>query len=523
MKNQIIITLLFLLSFSGIYAQDTSVSDTLLSNKDSVKVIDEGLQFEQKLTSTMDAMLEQWYIKREMANIRSVVGELKDDTTAVLTNDSLIIDRLSKIKTVIPLAYNNKVKRWIELYTEKRKLSSSVMLGLAQYYFPWMREIFDKYDVPEELIYLTIVESNLNPVAVSRAGATGIFQFMYTTGKVYGLEVNTFIDDRRDPYKATDAAARHLKDLYNMFHDWGLAIAAYNCGPGNVRKAINRAGANTKHDFWSLSAYLPKETQNYFPAYISVLYLMNYYPEHGIVAAPAAISLSVDTIMINKELHLDQVANVLGIDLKEIEILNPQYKRGVIPAYTEPYPLRLKHSDIIHYMDHADSIHSYQYSDYFTPLKVYENMFTGTNDPNVKSKTIYHTVKSGESLSKIAARYHLSVTELKKMNKLSSNSLKVKQRLIVGYEPVIVQKSSTSAPAKEAEVAKTNDEKDIKTKEEPKNVQKISTPEYYVVKKGDTLYGICGKLKVDPKKLAQKNGLKNMNTLSIGQKLLIPR
>ena len=489
---------------------------------DTIKT-DDAQIFQNMLITNMDNMLDLWYVKREIANSRSVLSKLKDDPNAVEANDSIMIDRLNKISTTIRLGYNETVKRNIELYVDKRKRSSSALLGLAQYYFPWMQEIFDKYGVPEELIYLTIIESSLNPYAVSRAGATGIWQFMYTTGKMYGLEVNTFIDDRRDPYKATDAAARHLRDLYNIFDDWGLAISAYNCGSGNVRKAISRAGGG-KHDFWSLSKYLPRETQNYFPAFIGALYMMKYHNLYGITPAKIAIPSAVDTVMITKELHLEQVAQALQLEMNEVKILNPQYKRDVIPAYSQSYPLRLKSPDIMRYIEMKDSIHNYMYDNFFIPIKVYENMFTGKTDPNVKTQNVYHYVKKGETLSTIANKYNLSVYELKKMNRLSSNSIQVKQRLLVGYKSVA---TPASTPKPEVEKEPAQNESQVKTDTVVKSEQSAENqpvaPDYYVVKKGDTFYGIAQKLNTTPKRLAEYNDIKNMNVLSVGQRLKIPQ
>ena len=239
MKYRFVTIILSLLFFNILYAQNAGVENKGAGLMDSTKTVSDGSEIFARIEiRKMDSMLNQLYVRNELSKKNSVLSQYKDDTTAYDNNDTMMFKRLSQIVTAVPLAYNDKVKRFIELYSVQRQRSSSVILGLAQYYYPWMRAIFDKYDVPEELVYITIIESALNPTAVSHAGATGIWQFMYGTGKIYGLQVSTYVDDRRDPYKATDAAARHLRDLYNIFNDWGLAISAYNCGAGNVRQTM---------------------------------------------------------------------------------------------------------------------------------------------------------------------------------------------------------------------------------------------------------------------------------------------
>jgi len=373
---------------------------------------------EDDMFKEMDALLDLWFIKKQMESMN--MGALNDDNEGDCLIDSVVHSRLETLQTVIPVTYNYDIKRKIELYVCKRKRSSSIILGLSQYYFPWMREIFDKYDVPEELIYLTIVESALNPVAVSRAGATGIWQFMYRTGKVYQLEVNTFVDDRRDPFKATDAAARHLRDLYNIFNDWGLAVSAYNCGAGGVRKAIARSGGKT--DFWSVKPFLPRETQNYFPYYIAAIYLVNHHLDHGIPFAELTIPFAVDTVMVRKELHLNQVAEMLEIDLEELKILNPQYKRFIIPAQKDPYPLRLKNADILRFIALEDTIYRHKYEEYFSTIKIQEELLTG--NPEI------YVVKKGDTLGAIAARFRTTVRKLCDYNNMrSTQTLSIGQRL----------------------------------------------------------------------------------------------
>jgi membrane-bound lytic murein transglycosylase D len=401
---------------------------------------DSVYEFNQHLIKEMDDMLNLWYVKREAANAKSILAKLKDvDSSSMVHNDSLVALRVQGMGTIIPVTYNEYVKPYIELYAIKRKRSSAALLGLAQYYYPAMQEIFDKYGVPEELIYLTIIESGLNPLAVSRAGATGIWQFMYTTGKMYGLDVNTFIDRRRNAFEATDAAARHLRDLYNMFNDWGLAISAYNCGPSNVRKAIARSG--NKNDFWSVRPFLPRETQSYFPAFIGAFYMMKYHNLYGIKPAKIDIPNDVDTIMVKHEVHFEQIAHVLNINIDEIKTLNPQYKLDIIPAYVESYPLRLRTKDIIRFIDQKDSIYAYNHDTYFLPVKNQENNFTGSSGtkpqttkpstkPTTSSNATVYIVKKGDTLSSIANKYRIDVKRLASYNNIGNlHKLSIGQRL----------------------------------------------------------------------------------------------
>jgi len=478
--------------------------------------------FQEEMLKEMDALLDLWYIKKQIGGLNT--GTLTDNNEGDCLIDSVVIKRLKQLPTAIPLVYNQAIKSKIELYVCKRKRSSSIILGLSQYYFPWMREIFDKYNVPEELIYLTIVESALNPNAVSRAGATGIWQFMYATGKAYQLEVNTFVDDRRDPFKATDAAARHLRDLNNIFNDWGLAISAYNCGAGGVRKAIARSGGKT--DFWGVKPSLPRETQNYFPYYVAALYLANYHLEHGIPFADLTIPFAVDTVMVKKELHLQQVAEVLNIDLDELKILNPQYKRLVLPAYMQPYPLRLKHADILRFIEWEDSIYKYKYDELFSPMKVYEGLFTGVPANPNDYKKVYHTVRQGESLTAIANKYGLSVYEIKKMNNLGGSSVKSKQKLLVGYEYIKpTQPQANEYQQVQSNLQNSDNDVQVETKKQelpPTPKQTATESVVYIVKKGDGLNAIASKYGTTARKIADYNNLKDINAITVGQKLKIP-
>jgi membrane-bound lytic murein transglycosylase D len=508
-----IIILIYLLTAAKVFAQVQDTIPAMLLEDFYQEDAEQEESFQDDVLKEMDALLDSWYIQKQMGSINA--GILNDQSEEDCLIDSVVISRLKNLHTVIPLVYNREIRSKIELYVCKRKRTSSIILGVSQYYYPWMREIFDKYNVPEELIYLTIVESALNPVAVSRAGATGIWQFMYATGKAYQLEVNTFVDDRRDPFKATDAAARHLSDLYNIFNDWGLAISAYNCGAGGVRKAIARSGGKT--GFWNVKPFLPKETQNYFPYYVAALYLVNFHLEHGIPFAELTIPFAMDTIMVQKEVHLQQIAEVLNIDLEELKLLNPQYKRLVIPAYSEPYPLRLKNADIVRFIELQDSIYAYKYYEFFTPMKVYEGLFTGVPVNSTDYKKVYHTVKQGETLATIAGKYGLSVYEIKKMNNLSANAVKSKQKLLVGYEYLKMLPNATLQSQDTPSAVTQNANSQTATQKTTENGSTI-----YIVQKGDSLSSIAAKYGTTARKIADHNHLQNMNTLSIGQKLRIP-
>lgn len=535
----LILTLLCGLTWSLLAQNDVASTDST-ENKASQESLEIFTRNEIRL---MDSLLNVWYVKRDLASQNSILSKLTDDSTKYDHNDSLMYKRLCDIHTPIQVTYNDKVKRFIELYSVQRQRSSSVILGLAQYYYPWMKAIFDKYDLPEELVYITIIESALNPTAVSPAGATGIWQFMYGTGKLYGLEVTSYVDDRRDPYKATEAAARHFRDLYNIFNDWGLAISAYNCGAGNVRKAIQRSGGKT--DFWGVYPYLPRETQNYFPAFIGAMYMMTYHNLYGIQPAQISIPLDVDTIMINKETHFQQIANVLNISYDEIKTLNPQYKKDIIPAFNQPMPVRLRSNDLLMYIAMADSIPKYNYDTYFNPTKNLNQIAasgTVTEDGMMivqKTPNKYHVVKKGETLGKIAAKYHTSVNSIKSLNHLRSTNLRVGQKLLVKKGTTVTvpnpnakkpEQDTTKAIAENGVMDSVNTTSDtiggptpVKPQPEIKPVKPQVDYTSYTIRQGDTLYSIAKRYGTTANDLAQYNNLSNKDALRIGQKLKIPK
>ncbi len=517
-------------------------TDSVAQDSASRKAVQESLEiFTRNEIRLMDSLLNVWYVKRDLASQNSVLSKLTDDSTKFDHNDSLMYKRLCQIETPIQVAFNDRVKRFIELYSVQRQRSSSVILGLAQYYYPWMKAIFDKYDLPEELVYITIIESALNPTAVSKAGATGIWQFMYGTGKLYNLEVTSYVDDRRDPYKATDAAARHFRDLYNIFGDWGLAISAYNCGAGNVRKAIQRSGGKT--DFWGVYPYLPRETQNYFPAFIGAMYMMTYHNLYGIQPAQISIPSDVDTIMINKETHFQQIANVLNISYDEIKSLNPQYKKDIIPAFNQPMPVRLRSNDVLRYIALADSIPNYNYDTYFNPTKNLNTIAAATGSATEdgmmivqKTPNKYHVVRKGETLGALAGKYHTSVNNLKSMNHLRSTSLRVGQKLIVKKGTTVMVPNPNAKPTQDSTKLISGNTTDssstsdtiggpvpVKTQPEIKPVQQQPDYTSYTIRQGDTLSSIARRYGTTANDIAQYNNLTNKDAIKIGQKLKIPK
>jgi len=328
--------------------------------------------------------------------------------------DSVLIERLEKlnIESVFELTFNKSVKNYINAYSKKRREVASRVLGLSEVYFPLFEEYLDKYNMPLELKYLAVVESALNPTANSRAGAKGLWQFMYGTGKMYGLKVNSIVDDRFDPIKSTDAACRHLKDLYGIYGNWSLALAAYNSGAGNVNKAIRRAGGTKS--YWAVWPYLPRETRGYVPAFIAVMYIMNYAPEHNLYPIhPGIFHQEIDTVVVNDVLSFDQISEMMGITIEELKFLNPAYKRGIIPSTKDKkYLLRLPFYYVGDFIDKEKDLYAYKTKKGIEKEKLLAEI-------KKASERNIHIVRSGENLGLIAQKYRCSVRNLKKLEQFT--------------------------------------------------------------------------------------------------------
>lgn len=448
----------------------------------------------ESLDANVDSLLHTWHVQY----FSKVDDYCHDDEEDVWFPDSVYQERLERLPSVIPMPYNEVVRDCIDLYAGRRRDLVRYMLGMADYYFPIIEKILDKHGLPLELKYLAVVESALNPVALSRAGASGLWQFMLPTGKIYGLEINSLLDERRDPEKATEAACRYFKDMYAIYGDWNLVLASFNCGPGNVNKAIRRSGGKT--DFWEIFRFLPRETRSYVPLFIAANYIMNYYCDHNICPVQTDLPLATDTVMIHNMLHLQQVSDLLHLDIEQLRALNPQYKRDIIPGNTKPSVLKLPASDTYAFVDKEDTVYTHRAEELLAnciPVNAAENAADLTRE------RITHVVEAGETVLKIANRYGVTAREVRRWNGLRSNRVAQGRRL-----KLYVDNGGVAFNPKKSKTAVSS-----------KNKEEEST---YVVQSGDSLYSIARKYPgVSIRDLQAANGLTG-SQIHPGQILKIP-
>ena len=416
------------------------------------------------------------------------------------SKDQLYRDRLAQMESAIPLTYNPAVREAIDLYVNRRSNLMSLMLSRATYYFPIIEEELDRQGLPLELKYLAIVESALNPTAVSRMGATGFWQFMLRTGKIYGLTINSVIDERMDPRKSTRAMCEYFKDMYALYGDWMLAIAAYNCGPGNINKAIRRSGG--KRDFWEIFPYLPRETRSYVPFFIAAFYSMEYYREHDIRPSAIHIPIATDTVHLARRCTTRELAEITSVSLDTIELLNPMYKKGIIPGNQQSQVIVLPAQAAI---DFASNKEKYFASHHMSEAKVEDSAPDMDEKETADSeREVTYRVRRGDSLGSIARRYHVTTAQIKEWNGLRSNMIHPGQKLVIrtgAKASVSAAKSGTSSK---------------------KSKSRQQSARYYTVKRGDTLSGIASKYKgVTVTQIKRANNLRS-NNIRPGQRLLIP-
>ncbi len=411
-------------------------------------------------------------------------------------DDKIFKERLSRLDDQTPfnLTYNDKVKAFINLYAVRKKNLTSRILGLSYLYFPMFEEELDRNGLPLELKYLAVVESALNPLVKSRAGAMGLWQFMYHTGKLYGLNVTSYIDERKDPYKSTTAACEYFKFLYNIYGNWELVLAAYNCGPGNVNKAIRRSGG--KKDYWDIFPYLPKETRGYVPAFIAVNYIMNYPSEHNLYPVqPKIISHEIDTVMVDRQLSFEQLSTTLGISPEDLESLNPGYKKHLIPHCEKPQILCLPKEKISLFLNNEQVIYGY--------LKTQED--SGENTVIAQEIRKVHIVKKGENIGSVADKYECTVADIKDWNGLRSARIRPGQKLTL----FVLEKS---------QVKNENTETKNENQNKPGNEQNEKT---YIVQQGDTLWLIAKNNSTTVSKLKELNASLDYDKLKPGTKLIV--
>ncbi len=416
MKNLFITTLLICLSGFGAKAQSTINASY-------------DIEIPETMMYPVDSLLNAWMSRNYIETAEDCA--MRDENP--FFPDSIYIERLSQIPAIMEMPYNDVIRKFIDLYTIKLRKQVSFMLAASNFYVPLFEEALDAYNLPIELKYLPIIESSLNPSATSRVGASGLWQFMLNTGKIYGLENNSLVDERRDPIKSTWAAARYLRDLYNIYQDWNLVIAAYNCGPGNLNKAIRRT--NGSNDYWEIYNNLPKETRGYVPAFIAANYIMNYYCEHNICPLDANLPANTDTIMINSKLHLQQIADICGIELAQLRSLNPQYKMDIIPGDSKSYALRLPQNLVSTFIEHQDTIYAHKANEYFTNRKTVavknqpSQTRQTTSTPTPTGTLTYHKIQSGETLSAIARKYGITVNQIQQWNNLNGTKINAGKNL----------------------------------------------------------------------------------------------
>ena len=525
-----------------------SAASSILTLKNSIT--DNSIIYPESFETDTHKMMQNWYLKNY-----AVLNDSYAKTPVVNATDEEYIKRLSSMPTEIEMPYNQVVRSYINMYVQRRRDLVESMLGMSLYYMPIFEQALERKGLPLELRYLPVIESALNPDAVSRAGATGLWQFMLPTARGLGLEINTLVDERRDPYASSEAAATYLKQLYDMYNDWSLAIAAYNCGPGTVNKALRRAGGDPKsHDFWGIYYYLPAETRGYVPMFIAANYVMSHHADHNISAVLPVKPLVTDTIHITDRVHFNQISSVLNIPIEELRILNPQFRADIIPGTPDtPYTLILPSQQIHAYLMSEDEIKGfesdkYQRRDVVEPgevpgdamLAVEDDAFdVQTQEDEVgmvaaggKSSVIVHKVAAGETLASIAEKYDVTAAEIRKNNNLRRNAVRVGQQLkitttattdlaVLGTHRAPMTDTSSDNDDQDYVTAQRPARRNTATKTSPRQKQKQQQTTTHKVKSGESLYVIAKKYGTTVEALRNANGVKG-TSLQPGQTLKVP-
>lgn len=493
MKKIILSLLLSLIaSVSTLYSQITKLND-------KSKINDSEIVAPEHLNKQLATLIHDWQIDLSKSNFKC-----DQQGSNIVYSDSIYTQRLYDFPSEMELSYNSVVKNYIDMYTIRRRDLVSYMLTVGEYYFPMFEEALDREGLPLELKYLPVIESALNPVAVSRVGATGLWQFMLRTGQGYGLQVNSLVDERRDPYKSTEAAVKYLKDLYSIYEDWNLVIAAYNCGPGNVNKAITRSGG--KRDYWEIYYNLPKETRGYVPAFIAANYVMNYYDKHAICPVESQLDIvALDTIQVDKQVHFNQISKALDIPITDIRRWNPQFKKDVIPGNFKNYSLVLPTSKVYAFLEKEDEIINLNKDNLLNHRENTDNYIAGSTTTSTgNTANVYYKVRSGDTLSKIASRNRTTVAQIQRWNNMRTTRLSVGKNLIVQKQAI-----KTTEP-----------DKTVLAKNNATNTTTKSVNQYYRIRRGDNLGKIASRNGVTVAQLKTWNSLKS-DRISVGKNLIV--
>ena len=555
-KQYCIVTFILLINIFSSYSQSN-----INRNRQDETITDNDIQVPEELENNFDQLLADWRVK-----MKSTTSDCNFDSSFDYSYpDTTYINRIYNLPAQMELVYNQIVRSYIDMYAGRRKNSVPIFLAKSNYYFPIIEKYLDQYQVPLELKYLPVIESAFNPTIVSRAGATGLWQFMIGTGRMYDLEINSLVDERRDPVKSSEAAAKYLRDLYNIYNDWILVIAAYNCGPGNVNKAIKRSGG--EKDYWSIYNYLPRETRGYVPAFIAATYIMNYPDKHGICAGEYDYVQSIDTVHITEQVSMEQIAQTMNIPIENLRDLNPQYKQDIIPGGHKEYVLRLPSVKAVDFISQKDQIYKNR-EQFLAHRKVVEPTSETVNSSSTSGGSVVtkvrYKVRRGDNLSSIASKHRVSVNQIKKWNGLKSNRISVGQVLAVGTKSVprkkvqkesgraeIANNQNVSAATQNTEETSSssgllaeyfaqvreNSEKEKNNNEDVNNESEESvtienkdksnrddlsarSTIYHKVRIGETLSQIANKYKVPAKEIKSWNKLKTTNPKA-GQRLVI--
>ena len=484
------------MSITNVFAQEN-----LQPDKDTIQ--DNSIVAPESLNEHLATLLHEWQIDFSKSKTQCSQG------TNVMFHDSVYTRCLYDLPTEMELSYNQVVRQYIDMYANRRRDMVGYMLTIGKYYFPMFEEALDKQGLPLELKYLPVIESALNPVAVSRVGATGLWQFMLRTAQGYGLQVNSLVDERRDPHKSTEAAARYLKDLYTIYGDWNLVIAAYNCGPGNINKAIARSGG--KRDYWQIYYNLPRETRGYVPAFIAANYIMNFYDKHNICPIESVQEMiALDTVHVENQVHFNQIAEVLDIPLSDIRRWNPQFKKDRVPGNYQEYALVLPINKMYAFLEKKDEIMNFRKNDYITHRENTDGYLASSGaSVSGNNENVYYRVRRGDNLSKIASRNGVTVSQLRSWNNLRST------RITAG-KSLIVSKKALDTPVQE-----TGEAMLAQQTTNPNAVTK-TVNEYYRVRSGDNLGKIAQRNKVTVTQLKSWNGLRS-DRLSVGKQLIVKK